>query len=898
MSPTEVLRDVLVVLVFAKLAAEIAERAKIPAVVGEIIAGVIIGPSLLGLVDTSSALEVLAEFGVILLLLQVGMEMDIDDLAAVGKASVSVAVLGVILPMIGGYAAGIALGQDGNTSLFLGAALAATSVGITARVFSDLGALTTVEARTVLGAAVADDVLGLVILTIVVKIVSSGSVSAGTIVGTIALAVGFLVVATVLGGRLGVVLFRWIQRNSRAAGTLVVLALAFALFFAELADAAKLAPIVGAFVAGLALSRTESRERIARDLTPVGYLFIPVFFLQIGIAADVDKFIAPQVLLDAGLLLVVAVVGKVAASLALSLVRAPGDRLLVGFGMLPRGEVGLIFATIGLAEGVLDSELYASLLLVVLVTTLVAPPLLRMRLKAMRGAARDLQVDAMPVSGWLWIDDDVVDLAANPPMEQQTTIALDAALRISEGARPGPRLLDWLGHGEPAAWSPEATARLVEVLVRGNERGWRFLDTSGVLVRALPEVAEAVARRHRDPGLIDPNQVVRFETIEALQYLLRTDAEAATVHGRLEHRDRLVLAALVLDIAGEHPPTTMVLQLTERLGLDEQAGDEILALATEPGLLRGVSSRTDGASEESALALASHLVDPDRVRALYLLELATGPIDQVARDRLDTLVARVLVAMEGMERDAEPGAFTYRRDEAIALVGLDEKHVADRILHAPRPYLLSELPERIVAHARLLEPRPDRREVRAVIGARAGHGLTIDVAARDQTGLLASVTEVFAAHDLDVISAQVATWGDGAALESFVVELRPGSPVPEVASLVPEIRERLDTRLAAEPLPEAEIAFDDAGSPWYTICEVRHPDRPGLLAQIAAGLALAGASVHSADLETVDGIAIDRFALTDRDGNKLARVPKDAVRAVVKEGARGRGRLGRLAGRR
>ena len=284
MSPTEVLRDVLVVLVFAKLAAEIAERVKIPAVVGEIIAGVLIGPSLLGLVDTSSALEVLAEFGVILLLLQVGMEMDIDELAAVGKASVSVAVLGVILPMIGGYAVGIALGQDSNTSLFLGASLAATSVGITARVFSDLGALTTVEARTVLGAAVADDVLGLVILTIVVKIVSSGSVSAGTIVGTIALAVGFLVVATVLGGRLGVVLFRWIQRNSRAAGTLVALALAFALFFAELADAAKLAPIVGAFVAGLALSRTESRERIARELTPVGYLFIPVFFL-----ADRDR---------------------------------------------------------------------------------------------------------------------------------------------------------------------------------------------------------------------------------------------------------------------------------------------------------------------------------------------------------------------------------------------------------------------------------------------------------------------------------------------------------------------------------------------------------------------------------------------------------------------------------
>ena len=268
-----------------------------------------------------------------------------------------------------------------------------------------------------------------------------------------------------------------------------------------------------------------------------------------------------------------------------------------------------------------------------------------------------------------------------------------------------------------------------------------------------------------------------------------------------------------------------------------------------------------------------------------------------ARDRLDTLVARVLVAMEGMERDAEPGAFTYRRDEALALVGLDEKAVADRILHAPRPYLLSELPERIVAHARLMEPRPDRREIRMVIGSRAGHGLTIDVAARDQTGLLASVTEVFADHDLDVISAQVATWGDGAALESFVVEVRPGSNVPDVATLGPEIRAHLDTRLEAEALPEAQIAFDDAGSPWYTICEVRHPDRPGLLAQIATGLALAGASVHSADLETVDGVAIDRFTLTDREGNKLGRVQKDAIRSAVRDGARARGRLVRLGRR-
>ena len=177
MTVVEILRDLLILLVAAKFAAEVAERIHVPAVVGEIVAGVVIGPSLLGLVGTTDVLEVLAELGVILLLLQVGLEMDVRDLAAVGRASMSVAVIGVVLPMAMGFGVGVAFDYDGNTALFLGAALAATSVGITARVFSDLRALTSVEARTVLGAAVADDVLGLVILTVVVRIVTEGTVS-------------------------------------------------------------------------------------------------------------------------------------------------------------------------------------------------------------------------------------------------------------------------------------------------------------------------------------------------------------------------------------------------------------------------------------------------------------------------------------------------------------------------------------------------------------------------------------------------------------------------------------------------------------------------------------------------------------------------------------------------
>src|SRR5262245_31055671 len=210
------------------------------------------------------------------------MGMDLRELGAVGRASISVAVIGVVVPTVTGFGVAAAFGYDPKISLFLGAALAATSVGITARVFSDLRALATVEARTVLGAAVADDVLGLVILTVVVRLVSEGSVSLGDVSVILLVAIGFLVVATAVGSRLAPTIFQFLDRHARSAGTLVALALAFTLGFAELADAAQLAPIVGAFVAGLALSGSTASERNQRELAPVGHLFIPVFFLEIG----------------------------------------------------------------------------------------------------------------------------------------------------------------------------------------------------------------------------------------------------------------------------------------------------------------------------------------------------------------------------------------------------------------------------------------------------------------------------------------------------------------------------------------------------------------------------------------------------------------------------------------
>ena len=279
MDVTAVLLDILIVLVAAKVAAEIAERINVPAVVGEIVAGIIIGPSVLSLVGGDETLTVLGELGVILLLLGVGLEMDMGELGEVGRASLSVAVIGVAVPMLGGYGVASALGHSGNQSLFIGAALAATSVGITARVFSDLRALATVEARTVLGAAVADDVLGLVILTVVVRLVSEGSVSILDIAVILGVAIGFLLVTALLGAKFAPRLFQFVDRNSRSAGTLVALTLAFTLAFAELADAAQLAPIVGAFVAGLALvaqlGQATHRTRAGSRRSPVHPRVLP-----------------------------------------------------------------------------------------------------------------------------------------------------------------------------------------------------------------------------------------------------------------------------------------------------------------------------------------------------------------------------------------------------------------------------------------------------------------------------------------------------------------------------------------------------------------------------------------------------------------------------------------------
>jgi Kef-type K+ transport system membrane component KefB len=362
----------------AKLFGELAERVGQPAVLGELLAGVILGPSVLGLVPLSDGIFLLAEIGVVLLLFEVGLETDLEELLRVGGPALTVALAGMALPFAGGYALTKALGYPTLTAIFVGAALTATSIGITARVLSELSVLKTPEGQIILGAAVIDDVLGLVVLAIVSKLAQTGTLAPIAALKSTVMAIGFLLVAVVVGTPLGKRLVHVVGKTS-VRGMLGAAAVAFAVFVAWGAKKAESAPIVGAFAAGLALARTNRRHDIDGAIKPVVDIFAPIFFVYVGAEVDV-RLLNPAVPENRGALLLglgltlIGFVGKFAAGFcSWGKVR----RAFIGAGMVPRGEVGLIFASLGLASKALPDRVFLAVLVAVFATTFVAPPLLK-----------------------------------------------------------------------------------------------------------------------------------------------------------------------------------------------------------------------------------------------------------------------------------------------------------------------------------------------------------------------------------------------------------------------------------------------------------------------------------------------------------------------------------------
>ena len=369
------LLGVLVVLLVAtKLLGALAQRFGQPAVLGELVAGVLLGGSLLGVLDpTDPVLQALSELGVLVLLFEIGLHTDLRALVRVGGAATTVALVGVALPCLLGYAAMVGLGLPPLPATLAAASLSATSIGISARVLSDLGQLETPEGQVVLGAAVLDDVVGLVMLAVVAAVVAGAAVSAGMVARTTGIAAGFIVGALVVGRLVVPPLFRVLARIP-AEGTLVALGLALAFALAWLAEGVGSAMIIGAFAAGLVLHDTPQRHEIERATTTVGHLLVPVFFAGVGASVDVRTLADPRTLAVGSALVVVGVVGKFAAGFAPVWFR--GRKALIGAAMIPRGEVGLIFAQAGLASKQLTPALFSAVAMMVLATTFLAPPVL------------------------------------------------------------------------------------------------------------------------------------------------------------------------------------------------------------------------------------------------------------------------------------------------------------------------------------------------------------------------------------------------------------------------------------------------------------------------------------------------------------------------------------------
>ncbi len=368
------------IFVSAKLFGEFAERIGQPAVLGELIGGAIVGISGLRLVNPHDpTIYLLAQLGIVLLLFLIGLETELDKLLDVGLAAMIVAVVGVSATFAGGFALGHLLGFPPIISVFLGGSLTATSVGISARVLSDLGHLHDREAQIILGAAVVDDIIGVVLLTLIGRIAEGGNLTALGVVWLTVVAFGFVILAITIGSWLAPVLVRLIERIDVARGLLFA-SIIFALALAYTAQRVGSAIIIGSFAAGLVLARTDKGEEIERQVHDLSHFFVPIFFVAVGAAIDV-RTLNP---LDAGSrkflvtgvgLAAIAMTGKLLAGFA-----ATGRglrRSIVGVGMIPRGEVSLIFAQIGLTTGLLTEGLYSAVAVMVAITAIATPPLLR-----------------------------------------------------------------------------------------------------------------------------------------------------------------------------------------------------------------------------------------------------------------------------------------------------------------------------------------------------------------------------------------------------------------------------------------------------------------------------------------------------------------------------------------
>ncbi|WP_062537847.1 cation:proton antiporter [Mizugakiibacter sediminis] len=372
---SEILLSLFVIFVAAQIGAEIAQRLRLPGVVGEIAAGCAIGPSALGWVTPNEPLEVLSEIGVVLLLFAVGLETRLDDLKRVGRSAFLVGVLGVAVPFALGTLWAHGSGFAWDKSMFVAAAFVATSAGITARVLQELGALRRTESRVILGAAVIDDILAMLLLGVVVSLQGGGELQLGNLLVVLGEAVGFVAVIGWVGTRMMRRGSAWLDRPIHPLSPLTVV-LALCLGLAFLSTEFGLAAIIGAFLAGMIASESRQRETLEHQTQPLLALMTPFFFVITGTKVDLALLGSREALLMLAVVTGIAIVSKLLGGFLGALGLGPRAATIVGMGMVPRGEVGVVIASLGLAAGVFTNQVYAVIVAMSLLTSMITPPAL------------------------------------------------------------------------------------------------------------------------------------------------------------------------------------------------------------------------------------------------------------------------------------------------------------------------------------------------------------------------------------------------------------------------------------------------------------------------------------------------------------------------------------------